>query len=131
MKINRNKNSCQTGFTLVEIMIVVAIIGLLAAFAIPNMVRARQTSQTNACIRNLRTLDNAKQQWALELGKQNTETPPSVEVEPYVGRGAAGDLAKMHCPLIFPAAPLGGYDMNAVIDPPSCQQNDALHPAAL
>ena len=62
MKV-RNTNK---GFTLVEIMIVVAIIGLLAAIAIPNFVKARTTSQMNACINNLRQLDGAIQQYALE-----------------------------------------------------------------
>ena len=51
MKRTTAKNQ---GFTLVEIMIVVAIIGLLAAIAIPNFVKARTTSQQNACINNLR-----------------------------------------------------------------------------
>jgi len=55
-----------SAFTLVEIMIVVAIIGLLAAIAIPNFVRARTQSQTQACINNLRQIDAAIQQWALE-----------------------------------------------------------------
>ncbi len=65
MKINTSRNA---GFTLVEIMIVVAIIGLLAAIAIPNFVKARNTSQANACINNLRQIDSAVQQWALESG---------------------------------------------------------------
>ena len=62
----KNNTSRKSGFTLVEIMIVVAIIGLLAAIAIPNFVRARTQSQKNACINNLRQIDGAVQQWALE-----------------------------------------------------------------
>ena len=69
------KDSRHAGFTLVEIMIVVAIIGLLAAIAIPNFIKARQVSQKNACIANMKQIDGAKATWALEMKKNNGDTP--------------------------------------------------------
>ena len=66
-----NKTSRRAGFTLVEIMIVVAIIGLLAAIAIPNFIKARATSQQNACINNLKQIDGAISTWALETGQSS------------------------------------------------------------
>jgi len=71
------KNLRKAGFTLVEIMIVVAIIGLLAAIAIPNFIKARATSQANACINNLRQIDGGEQQWALET-KQTIGAPEAI-----------------------------------------------------
>lgn len=71
----------QAGFTLVEIMIVVAIIGLLAAIAIPNFVKARNTAQSNACINNMRQIDSAIQQWALEKGKKDTDAPETTAAD--------------------------------------------------
>jgi prepilin-type N-terminal cleavage/methylation domain-containing protein len=63
MKVSMSRKS---GFTLVEIMIVVAIIGLLAAIAVPNFIKARENSQKSACIANLKQIDGAVQTWALE-----------------------------------------------------------------
>src|SRR3989442_9622634 len=69
------KMTRKSGFTLVEIMIVVAIIALLAAIAIPNFVKARTASQKSACIANLKQIDGAKATWALEQKKTSADVP--------------------------------------------------------
>ena len=105
---------------MVEIMIVVAIIGLLAAIAIPNFVRARETSQKNACIKNLRELDGAAQTWALENNKAPADTYTLAILTPYLGRGSSGAI---------PACPAKGiYSEGATVGvPPSCSLSVAGH----
>jgi prepilin-type N-terminal cleavage/methylation domain-containing protein len=74
----------QSGFTLVEIMIVVAIIGLLAAIAIPNFVKARNTAQANACINNMKQIDGAIDLFALENNKTDGDTYTGDNIKSYI-----------------------------------------------
>ena len=67
--------SARKAFTLVEIMIVVLIIGILLAIAVPNFVRARAASRQKACVATLRQIESAKQQWAMDNRKAPTDTP--------------------------------------------------------
>ena len=91
------------GFTLVEIMIVVAIIGLLAAIAIPSFVKARTNSQTNSCKENLRQIEGAKEQWAMDNGVAQASAINTTGVATYLKSGK------------FPACPANGtYTYGAI-----------------
>jgi prepilin-type N-terminal cleavage/methylation domain-containing protein len=108
------KTNQRAGFTLVEIMIVVAIIGLLAAIAIPNFVKARNASQKAACVANLRTIEGAKANWALESKRSGTDTPSDTDII-----GPASYIRER------PSCPANGtYSFNAVDSKPTCTVPD-------
>jgi prepilin-type N-terminal cleavage/methylation domain-containing protein len=116
------RTTSKGGFTLVEIMIVVAIIGLLAAIAIPNFVRARTQSQKNACINNLRQIDGATQTWALEQKKAPDSAVDYTDISPYLKNAVV--------------CPSGGtafsdsYTLTEVTNVPTCQKvTDHVLPA--
>ncbi len=94
-------------------MIVVAIIGLLAAIAVPNLVHAREASQQKACINNLRQIDGGAQTWALEHNKQPSETYTLDDVKPYLKLDSQGNMA---------GCPSGGtYNPGTSVgNPPTC-----------
>src|SRR6202042_1561324 len=77
------------GFTLVEIMIVVAIISLLAAIAVPNFLRARKRSQATRVLEDLRVLDNAMDQYAMETNKISGATVNFVDLKNYIKTGTS------------------------------------------
>ena len=100
------------GFTLVEIMIVVAIIGLLAAIAVPNFAQARTNARRGTCINNLRLIDAAMEQYALENNKDSNTTPADADVEPYL-KGTT-----------MPTCPSSGaYTVPAIGTSPSCSKS--------
>ena len=111
------------GFTLVEIMIVVAIIGLLAAIAIPSFLKARLTSQQNACINNLRQIDGAKEQWAMAENQPATATPVAGNLDAYIKNGTADCL----CPQDQGKSFATSYTINQLATDPECQIAPASH----
>jgi len=131
------------GFTLVEIMIVVAIIGLLAAIAIPSFMRARLTSQANACINNLRQIESAKDQYALENSLTNGQAISTINNEACIsnlvsiGTTPGGYIKSYpYCPGFTNTATLASaaasYDVNGIGTNAACHNlAGAVPPHAL
>ena len=87
----------------------VIFVPMMLAIAIPNFVRARDVAMENACINNLRQIDAAKQQWALENGRKASDVPTAADLKPFFKNGA------------FPTCPSGGtYTIGAVSNAPTC-----------
>ena len=111
--------SCRGGFTLIEIMIVVAIIGLLAAMAIPSLARSRETAYKTTCINNLQQIEGAIERWALETHKDEGQAVTFSDIRSYLKRSVV--------------CPAGGtsfedsYTITTVDAAPTCQRKPATH----
>ena len=104
----------QSGFTLIEIMIVVAIIGLLATMAIPNLMKSRKDTQRAVCIQNLKSINGAKEVWALQERKGDADVPADADL--FGTNKAIKDR---------PNCPAGGtYDLKAVSERATCSVAD-------
>lgn len=102
------------GFTLVEIMIVVLIIGILLAIAVPNFIRARESSRAKSCVSNLKQIEAAKEQWAMDTKAGPTATPDASDLygtDKYI-------KTEPQCPSD------GNYTIGAMNERPTCDVGD-------
>lgn len=112
-KLNKNRG----GFTLVEIMIVVAIIALLAAIAVPNFLRARKRSQATRILEDLRMIDAAVDQYAIEANKTAGATVTWAQIQGYLKKGS--NLYNTGQSVIGGSYTGGTYTVDGTISTPS------------
>lgn len=114
MKALRKRD--ERGFTLIEIMIVVLIIGILLAIAVPNFVKARETSRAKSCVSNLKQIDSAKEQWAMDTKASDGATGPTMAQIAGTGLYIKGT---------GPTCPSNGtYTIDVIGTDPSCSIGD-------
>lgn len=114
--MTRNPIARQRGFTLVEVMIVVLVISILTSIAVPSFLRPRETSRRNGCIDNLKQIDSAKEQWAMD---NRAASGAVVNMSDIAG-------VYMKTPVTGPVCGGGGsYTLNPVGTDPVCSLSSA------
>jgi hypothetical protein len=118
------KSNRMGGFTLTEILLAIVLLAAFVAVILPTFVR-RRPPQKGYCIMNLRIIDSVEGQWALEFRKQNTDIPSGSDLQPYMGRGSAGELP------VCPDDPKQTFDTSYLLHHvgarPTCKINPASH----
>lgn len=106
--VSKSKGIQFRGFTLVEIMVTVAIIGIIIAVAVPSWTNSQKRSKEKSCLENLRQIENGKHQWAIEFSMEDTATPAMEDLVPQFVKTA-------------PVCPSGGnYTLSTVNSETNC-----------
>lgn len=121
MKLYYKRN--KTGFTLIEIFLTVSILGILLAIAIPNFISVRANVQKDMCINNLRQLKMAKEQWAFENDKLDSDTPVAADLDSYIKDGTNS----LVCPQDTGKSFNTSYTINNVGTDPACKIYPSQH----
>ena len=101
----------------IELAIVVAVLGVIAVIAMPNLFSARKTAEDKICIANLKTIVHAKEQWGFDNGKKETEEPTYNDIKPYLTKTQTQNIC-----------PIGGkYTIGALNEDPTCEYVNLGH----
>ncbi len=111
------------GLTIAEMMVVVAIMAILCAIAIPNFMKTRDNTYRDACITNLRRIVAVKEHWSMETGAADDATPTASQLNPYINDGTAS----LVCPLDTSETFSTSYTINAVATNPICNISPGSH----
>lgn len=111
------------GITIVEMMVVVAIIGIVCAIALPNFAKVRSNAYRDLCITNLQRIAAAKEHWSMETGEADTATPSAADLNSYI----KGGTASLKCPMDAGKTFSTSYSINAINVNPACNINPATH----
>ena len=111
MKPSRKNPSRQTGLSLIELAIVVAVLGVMAMIALPNLFSSRKTAEDKVCISNLRAIKHAKEKWGFDKKKQPSDIPTYDDIKEYLSKTTQLSIC-----------PVGGkYTLGALNENPSCE----------